>query len=288
MIQDISPLQLNNHYDPGIHADGESLVVVWSEKRFLLNINEETGEIAYPRLFELTGAGEDKLVYIFSIGEEKFFLYLGDTGDLSYEEGKFGFADFSKVRSRGFSPKHYVYAAFTAYQLAEWYEVTRFCGKCGNENVNDELERARVCPECGNKIYPRINPAVIIGVTDKESNRLVLTKYRTGFEHNALVAGFTEIGETLEETVKREVMEEVGLRVTNIRYYKSQPWGMASDILAGFFCDVTGDTEIKMDDQELKYAEWNSPKEIVLQPLDYSLTNEMMKLFKDKGYKGTI
>lgn len=288
MIQDINPLQLNNHYDPEVSACGESLIVVYMQKRFLLNLNEETGEIAYPKFSELNGVSASDLVYIFGIGDEKFFLFLGDAGKISYDDTRFGYSDFTRVRGRLFSPKHYVFAAFTAYHLAEWYDVTRFCGKCGSKNDNDKTERARVCPKCGNKIYPRINPAVIIGVTDKVSNRLVLTKYRTGFGHNALVAGFTEIGETLEETVKREVMEEVGLEVTNIRYYKSQPWGMASDILAGFFCDVTGDTTIRMDDQELKYAEWNSPEEIVLQPLEYSLTNEMMKLFKEKGYNGTV
>ena len=97
----------------------------------------------------------------------------------------------------------------------------------------------------------------------------------------ALVAGFAEIGETLEETVQREVMEEVGLKVKNIRYYKSQPWGMALDILTGFFCELDGDNSIKMDESELKYAEWVKREDVVLQPSDYSLTNEMMKLFRD-------
>ena len=139
---------------------------------------------------------------------------------------------------------------------------------------------------CTHKVYPRINPAVIIGVIDREDNKILLTKYRTGFAQNALVAGFTEIGETLEETVKREVQEEVGLRVKNIRYYKSQPWGVALDILAGFFCEVEGDKEIKMDESELKYAEWVSPEDVILQVPDYSLTNEMMRLFKEKGASG--
>ena len=76
-------------------------------------------------------------------------------------------------------------------------------------------------------------PAVIVGIT--HGDEIVLTKYARGFAHYALVAGFTEIGETLEETVQREVMEEVGLKVKNIRYYKSQPWGIVDDILMGFF-----------------------------------------------------
>ena len=92
-------------------------------------------------------------------------------------------------------------------------------------------ERMMRCPRCGQMEYPEICPAVIIAVTDK--NRLLLSKYagRT-YKRYALLAGFTEIGETLEETVKREVMEEVGLKVTNIRYYKSQPWSF-SDTSAG-------------------------------------------------------
>ena len=108
-----------------------------------------------------------------------------------------------------------------------------------------------------------------------------LSSYRTGFAHYALVAGFTEIGETLEETVQREVLEETGLRVKNIRYYKSQPWGIVDDILAGFYCDVDGDTDIHMDESELKLAEWKTREELELQPDDFSLTNEMMLMFKN-------
>jgi len=81
--------------------------------------------------------------------------------------------------------------------------------------------------------------------------------------------------------VQREVLEETGLRVKNIRYYKSQPWAMASDILAGFFCEVDGSTDIVMDRTELKKAFWAEKKDIILQPDDYSLTNEMMKVFKE-------
>ena len=96
------------------------------------------------------------------------------------------------------------------------------------------------------------------------------------------MAGFTEIGETLEETVAREVMEETGVRVKNIRYYKSQPWGMAQDILAGFFCEADGDAQIRMDENELRYAQWVKREEIELQPNNLSLTNEMMRMFKER------
>ena len=135
-----------------------------------------------------------------------------------------------------------------------------------------------VCPSCGKTFYPRIMPAVIVGI--KNGERLLLTRYRIGFTPNALVAGFTEIGETAEETVRREVMEEVGVRVKNIRYFASQPWGIANDLLLGYYCELDGDEAIRMDEHELKYAQWVRREDIELQPDDLSLTNEMMRRFK--------
>ena len=285
MIQDIFPSYLDNHYYPDRTASSESAIVCFKNtNEILMYLDNETDKMEYPRFSQCNAIDNKQLVYLFSVDGEDFFLC---EKELKAPIG-FSYYNIKKLRERYYEPKKYVYAAYTAYQLSEWYTVTCFCGKCGSRNMNDLKERARVCPKCGNRIYPRINPAVIIGVTDKSSNKLILTKYRTGFGHNALVAGFTEIGETLEETVKREVMEEVGLKITRVRYYKSQPWGIASDILAGFFCDVEGDPSITIDESELKYAEWVSPDDIELQPLDYSLTNEMMRLFKDNGYEGTI
>ena len=127
---------------------------------------------------------------------------------------------------------------------------------------------------------------MIVGVI--KGDCLLITRYKTGYKHNALVAGFTEIGETVEQTVQREVMEETGIRVKNIRYYKSQPWGMAQDLLMGFYCEADGNEKIRRDENELKYAEWVRQEEIVLQPNDLSLTNEMMKLFRHNGREGCL
>ena len=175
-----------------------------------------------------------------------------------------------------------VFAAFTGVHLAGWYRANRFCGSCGGRTEPDTVERAMRCKDCGRVIYPRINPAVIVGVTN--GDRLLLTYYarnRGVQKIPALIAGFTEIGETFEECVAREVMEEVGLKVKNIRYYKSQPWGLADDILAGYYCDVDGDDTIHIDENELKKAEWVSRKDITGQPNPGSMTHEMMIWFRD-------
>ena len=137
------------------------------------------------------------------------------------------------------------------------------------------------CDHCHAMEFPKISPAVIIGLTHK--NRLLLSKYagRT-YKKYALLAGYTEIGETVEETVSREVMEEVGLPVKNIRYYKSQPWPFSSTVLMGFFCDLDGDDEtVTLDANELALAQWFERDEIPVTPSRDSLTNEKIMAFKN-------
>ncbi len=298
MIQDIYPHKLNNHYRTDARPDASSIILYFTKDGILncLKNQEElvdseqqelfseesrspTQYLSFPRLEELTAISPictEELTYLFSIDKENYFL-LEETPERLPDD--YVFTPVRSLRKMDIGPKYQIFASVTGLQLYHWYQNNRFCGRCGHKTVHHTMERALECPSCGHIIYPRIVPAVIVGVRNKD--KLLLTKYRTGFAHYALVAGFTEIGETLEETVAREVMEETGLHVKNICYYKSQPWGIVDDLLAGFYCDVDGDTEIHMDPLELKFAEWCSRDEIMLQPDDFSLTNEMMKMFKD-------
>ena len=270
MIQDIKPSRLDNSFKH-IKADPENPVLFFTDKGILLKTDGE--KTSFPQKKDF---GELDTEYVFSIDDTAYFLAMEEPDNTP--EGCL-FRTLAELRDRDSYEKKSVFAAFTAFHLWKWYSTSRFCGACGAPVVRDTKERALVCPECGNRIYPRINPAVIIGVINGES--ILITRYRTGYSHNALIAGFCEIGETVEETVEREVMEEAGIRVKNIRYYGSQPWGPASDVLMGFYCEVDGDDTITMDKGELRYAEWVPRKEIVLQPGEYSLTNEMMKMFRD-------
>ena len=267
MIQDILPSRLNNSWQTK-KPQPDSIMMCFRDGRILAAI--ENGTPHFPRYQTLAASGS-KPVYLFSVDDECFFL--------SETEAPDGFQYYTMRELRDQCTGKYLFAAFTAFHLHQWYADNRFCGICRGGMEHDDRERALVCRECGHKVYPRINPAVIVGVISK--GRILITRYRRGYAHNALVAGFTEIGETLEACVAREVMEETGLRVRNIRYYQSQPWGMAQDILAGFFCEADGSDEIRMDASELKSACWCRPDEIELQPQQHSLTNEMMQLFRD-------
>ena len=280
MIQDIKPHKLNNHYRPDAEPDGESTVLAFSEEGILCCVTEENGtsSIQLPLLRELETSDLDEIpVYAFSLDKKAFFLYSKKLPPSAIPED-FCYRSVQALRNQKTGVQHMMFAVMTGLHLYHWYKRNRYCGCCGQPLLHDKKERALRCLSCGNLVYPRICPAVIAGVLNKD--RLLVTKYRTGFPHYALVAGFTEIGETLEETVAREVMEETGLRVKNIRYYKSQPWGLADDLLAGFYCEVDGSDEIRLDQEELKLAEWKTREEIELQPDDMSLTNEMMEQFK--------
>ena len=237
------------------------------------------GQLTVPVRSELTGQTEESFRFLFTLDETPCFLL---TGEEPYEGESFSYVTLRELRRNcPADSKALIFAAYTAYQLNEWYRDNRYCGRCAHPTAAALDERALDCTSCGRRIYPRINPAVIVGVISRDKDHILMTKYvdRPVYSY-ALVAGFTEIGETLEETVQREVMEEVGLKVRNIRYYKSQPWGIADDILAGFYCDVDGDETIRMDQRELKEAQWFARDEVTGQPDDFSLTNEMMMTFR--------
>ena len=268
MIQDIAPDRLDNAYAPYVPRGEDRILLFDGDGRLYVREGDGT---AFPSGQEVP---RDGAVYLFSVGEERYFL--APEGTEKPLPG-FRYRTVRELRDTGGGKE--LFAAFTAYHLWRWYADNRRCGRCGGILAPHGTERALACGACGHIIYPRINPAVIVGVT--RGDCLLVTRYRRGYGHNALVAGFTEIGETLEQTVEREVMEETGVRVRNIRYYKSQPWGMAQDLLAGFFCDAEGDGEIRMDENELKEARWVPRGGIVLQPNNLSLTNEMMRIFKE-------
>lgn len=279
MIQDIYPHKLYNQYDPNATISEEDTVLNISNGKILVKTEKfEKNILEFPRVADFAGRKPQEFTYLFTVDKEEYFLLPGILPEDELPAG-YGYVEDRGMRREGIGPDENLFAAITGKHLSDWYRDVQYCGRCGQKMTHSKKERAMTCEACHYTAYPRIMPAVIVGV--KNGDRLLLTKYRTGFGHNALIAGFTEIGETAEETVAREVMEEAGIRVRNIRYYKSQPWGTANDLLLGFYCELDGDETITMDTGELKYAEWVKREDIELQPGSFSLTNEMMRRFKE-------
>jgi len=275
MIQDIFPKKLHNEYQRNITPQYNDKVFIFEGSKLLSKIDEQN-VVLFPEIKDFQN--EHTFTYLFSIDEERYFL---NQNPVTTPDG-YDFIEVRELRKSCNGPLDRLLAAYTGKHLNDWYRDTQYCGRCGKKMIHSEQERAMTCPDCNYTAYPRIMPAVIVGIVN--GDKILLTKYKSGYQHYALVAGFTEIGETAEETVSREVMEETGLEVQNIKYYKSQPWGIANDLLLGFFCEVKGSPEIRMDENELKFAEWVSREDIELQPDNFSLTNEMMKIWKDGSY----
>ena len=304
MIQDIYPSRLNNQYTAYSPVDED--IVFFFQGSSLRAKYEDEETLVYPQYKEFVKGiilQENKdsvdnytFIYLLSVDDTRYFLaekkgellkgqYIGEMADASihkeYAAVVEGF-DFVGVNSfRKAKPKATAFAAITAYHIYGWYRDNHFCGRCGGPTVHDSKERMVRCTSCGNMIFPKICPAVIVAVTDND--RILLTKYAGRMYRNyALIAGFNEAGETLEQTVEREVMEEVGLKVKNIRYYKSQPWGLSGSLLSGFFCELDGDDKITLQEDELSLGTWVKADELDLEDDGISLTREMIIKFRDE------
>lgn len=287
MIQDIYPKHLANEYHEYKAGNNDIVICIYDGK--ILTGLDRDGGITLPEAKAFAGT-DPKLMfpvhYLFSIDGRHYVLWALleelpapiSAEDSGLEEP--AFRRLLEIRSRG--PMHNVLAAATAWHLYGWYADNRFCGRCGRLLEHDHKLRMLKC-QCGNCIFPKIAPAVIVGVIKGDS--ILITRYSgREYKKNALIAGFTEIGETAEETVAREVMEEVGLRVRNITYYKSQPWGFTGTLLLGYFCEACDDSPIKMDENELSAAEWVKREDLEEYTEGVSLTGEMMNVFR-RGMK---
>lgn len=323
MIQDIAPKIMHNQfrdYGPEQMKD-EDTAFVFEGRNVLCHVDEQAG-ISFPKAGELLAAGASReyFRYLFSIDDRPFWLFSSfeedadarsvlaglkakacDPGSGASGEARADIDPGSGASEhvedveysvetlrvlRRTKPKEECYAGETAYHLYVWYRDNSFCGRCGERLEYSHQERAMICPSCGNVVYPKIAPAVIVGILNASGDKIVMTRYAgREYKGHALVAGFCEIGETAEDTVRREVLEEVGLHVRNIRYYKSQPWGFDSNLLFGYYCTADEDEPIHMDDGELAKAVWVSRDEIGEEERNLSLTAEMIMHFKEKGDK---
>ena len=267
MIQEIAPHSFDNAFRR-VRPAGGDLTLVFDAERVLCAQTE--GELTLPRFGELDLPDAR---FAFVLDGAPVFLAEGPCG----HPAAYDFADARALRYAG--PRHLAWAIGVGGSLTRWYRANRFCGACGAEMADSDAERARVCPGCGLTVYPRISPAVIVAVCDGE--RLLLTRYRgRPFKSYALVAGFNEIGESIEDTVRREVLEETGLRVRNLRFYRSQPWVFTDSLLMGFFADLEGSDAIAMQESELAEAGWFDRSEIPDDHSPISLTGEMIELFR--------
>lgn len=164
--------------------------------------------------------------------------------------------------------------------LWQWYAGNRYCGLCGQPLAPSRGERALECAACHNQIFPMIAPAVIVAIT-KNDKLLLAQNVRYATRHHTLVAGYVEVGETLEHAVRREVMEEVGLRLGELRYLGDQPWGLSGSMMFAFHAECVGDDPIRLQPEELSGAAWYAREALPMDIGKGSIAYALIERFRD-------
>lgn len=223
-----------------------------------LLVDQENGQFTIPRI----DLAKPALIPV-----RKHYLGLLDgcpcyAGELAPDNVALSGMSFHGLRRfLGQMPEELFALAGRAYQIMNWDRTHQYCGRCGAQTENKMDERAKICPACGLINYPQISPAIIVAIT-RGKEILLARGSRFPAAFYSVLAGFVEPGETFEECVQREVGEEVGIKVKNIRYFGSQPWPFPNSLMVGFTAEYDSG-EINIDENEILDAGWftaeNSP-----------------------------
>jgi len=183
------------------------------------------------------------------------------SGELAGEVGPEG-TSFRALRPLlGVLPEEMFSLAGRAFQVMDWDRTHQYCGKCGGRTDPLEGERGRACAGCGLHFFPRVTPAVIVAVV-KDGKILLAQSSRFPAAFYSVLAGFVEPGETFEECVRREIREEVGIEVENLRYFGSQPWPFPHSLMVGFTALFAGG-DLVLEEKEIVRAGWFDPEEVL-------------------------
>jgi NAD+ diphosphatase len=189
----------------------------------------------------------------------------------------------------GVAPEHHWLAAGRAVQIVEWARTHRFCGRCGEATEPTAGERAMRCPACGLLSFPRLSPAMITLVTRGEpgpdQEALLARGVQFPRPMYSCLAGFVEPGESLEASVLREVHEEVGVTVTNPRYFGSQPWPFPNSLMIGFRADYAAG-DIVCDPTEIVDANWYRKDDLPMIPPGISIARKLIDAWVAEGREG--
>lgn len=275
MIQDIGQHVLDTAFAKPKPKETDFVLVFEKTDVFVL---PENGTLPTYRAWRAIGGTDAELVHVFEVDGIQFFTVLDPSeeikGQLKRENSRY---------LRTVAPKWLRLGAVTGLHLFQWYQTHRFCGVCGSRMVPDgkELAMRCTCDTCRSVTYPSVCPAIIVGIRNED--KILLTKssvYKNPVY--ALVSGYVSVGETMEETVKREAKEETGLDIKNIQYYGNQPWGFSGAQMVGFWAELDGSDQVKLQEDELKEAKWYTPEEIppAYEDAPLDLTHYMIELFR--------
>ncbi len=277
MLHHIQPHIFNNTFIENASEHMDDYILCYKEDSILLI--QKQNELVIPRRSNFAEVfPNDATQYLFSLDGEHCFLlreYSGNNPDFVFREHMF---------LRTMPNRESAYIGAVGFQLNVWMDEHKFCSRCGTKTSFKKSERAIRCPACELTVYPKISPAVIVAIT---CNDKILLAKGTHYHFNfySLVAGYADIGESLEETVIREVKEEVGIEIKNLRYYGSQPWPFSSSMMIGYFAEADDQQPIVIDTNEIIDAQWFSRENFPETPANISIAGEMIQLFRSEKHE---
>lgn len=275
MIQDIEPHRFDNHYRQGISPSANDYLFYFEGNKLLL-LQSVDGEGLVPRAKDfLSQPSFASAYYLFSIDETACFLL--NESPLVEDDGRFEFNEINFFRKA--TRQEMGFISVVAYHLFCWYREHRFCGQCGTATVHKQDERAMLCPNCHTHFFPKISPAIIVAIISGDKILLANNaNWAKGWF--SLIAGYADVGESLEATVLREVKEEVGIDVRRIRYYASQPWSLSGSMMIGYVAEADDHQPIVVDEAEIAEAAWFRRGELPDHPTAVSIAGEMIDKFE--------
>lgn len=229
---------------------------IFSDQNILLKTSETVPEIPNGSDLNAIGIEDCNAIYFGEMNEVPCFI-------IRLNE-KINFpSEYSLINLRsiyGLIDDDLFWIAGKAFHLGSWNSTSKFCGSCGSKTAFKSDEISRVCPNCGLTSFPRISPAVIMAVI-KDGKILLANNNRWKNSMYSVLAGFVDVGESLEECVRREVKEEAGIEIKNIKYFGSQPWHFSGSLMIAFTAEYA-EGELKLDNLELTDGGWFSPDDM--------------------------
>ncbi|MZP29571.1 NAD(+) diphosphatase [Heliobacterium undosum] len=201
--------------------------------------------------------------------------FVAALGDAAQPPG-FSFTDLRRLYGR--VADNLFWLAIRALHISTWLKKNQFCGCCGSRLQMAAHELALQCEQCSHLVYPRISPAIIVAVTRGDQILLARPRRVQAVTWHTVIAGFVEPGETLEECVRREVKEEVGVNVDQIEYFGSQPWPYPDSLMIGFTAQYASG-EITIDQKEIVEAGWFSVEDLPQLPTSFSIAKRLIDWF---------
>lgn len=244
-------------------------LVTYKEK---VLIDKEQGKLISGYWSDLASfhAFEEDVLHIGEVADKGFYLI--DIGAQSFDEESFTALSLRALVMQ--LPQKFFPMVSRAWQLSLFLRTHRYCGQCGSKMTRVDWELATHCHNCQHRCYPRISPCIIVAI--KHQDKILLARGRHHINNMySTLAGFVESGETLEQAVHREVMEEVNVKVKNLRYFGSQPWPFPHSLMCGFIADYD-EGDIKVDGDEILEAHWYQIDNLPNVPPVFSIAGQLI------------